>query len=148
MCHKSWGRINYARALIELSAGSDLKTKVTMAVTLEDREGFTREVISMEYEWKQSHCTDCKAVGHCLSTCPMRSSEKPTTAPMDISNDGFTKVVRKKNKGKRDDCLRKIRVVVSSLSLSRAPIGQYRSMNLPMFDVLNTLNEDEDNRVP
>nr|GEX75804.1 hypothetical protein [Tanacetum cinerariifolium] len=41
--------------------------------------------------------------GHSLGTCPMRSSETPTAAPMDDLNDGFTKVVRKRNKGNKAD---------------------------------------------
>nr|GEV22088.1 hypothetical protein [Tanacetum cinerariifolium] len=52
MCGEAWGHINFARALIEVSSDSDLKKEVTMAVLNEDETDYTREVISVEYEWQ------------------------------------------------------------------------------------------------
>lgn len=43
MCNDPWGRIGYARALIEVSADKDLKKEVTVAIPLIDGEGYMRE---------------------------------------------------------------------------------------------------------
>nr|GEW54010.1 hypothetical protein [Tanacetum cinerariifolium] len=82
MCVESWGRISFARALIE--------------------------VIRIEYEWKPPHCVDCLSFGHDSKLCPKRVREevpnnsardtKATT--MEENDDGFTEVKsRKKKKG-------------------------------------------------
>nr|GEV26443.1 hypothetical protein [Tanacetum cinerariifolium] len=52
MCNEPWGRIGYARALIEISANTDLKKVVSMAVPIIDGEGYTNESMVVEYEWK------------------------------------------------------------------------------------------------
>nr|GEZ53198.1 hypothetical protein [Tanacetum cinerariifolium] len=66
------GRINFARALVEINAGSDLKHEVSMAIPLEDRTGHTRGVIKVEYEWRPPHCNDCKIFSHTNNKCPNR----------------------------------------------------------------------------
>nr|GEW43014.1 hypothetical protein [Tanacetum cinerariifolium] len=70
MCVESRGRLNFAHALVGISSDIDLKKKVIMAIPNEDGISYTREVISVKYEWQPS-------------------------------SDGFTKVTRKKNKGKK-----------------------------------------------
>ncbi|GJT39992.1 reverse transcriptase domain-containing protein [Tanacetum coccineum] len=90
MCSDSWGRISYARALVEISADTSLKKEVSMSIPIEDGEGYTREVISVEYKWKPPHCIDCKMFGHFLDTCPKTISESAAT--MDNHRDGFTEV--------------------------------------------------------
>ncbi|GKC45382.1 hypothetical protein Tco_1063104 [Tanacetum coccineum] len=52
MCEDPWGRLGYARALIEVSADKPLKKDVIMAVPEEDGTGHTLEKICLEYEWK------------------------------------------------------------------------------------------------
>ncbi|GJW88944.1 putative reverse transcriptase domain, reverse transcriptase zinc-binding domain protein [Tanacetum coccineum] len=52
MCVEAWGRISFARALVEISSDTDLKKEVIMAVPNEDGTSYTREVISVEYEWQ------------------------------------------------------------------------------------------------
>nr|GEX75803.1 hypothetical protein [Tanacetum cinerariifolium] len=113
--------------------------------------------------------------GHSLGTCPMRSSETPTAAPVDNLNDGFTKVVRKRNKGNKADQQPKSKNTGGSQSNKPKP-RSYRSipgkdskngsskpmehgeasksqvrgvLNTPSnhFDVLNTLNEEDNNGV-
>ncbi|GKA38501.1 probable caffeoyl-CoA O-methyltransferase, partial [Tanacetum coccineum] len=60
MCEDSWGRINFARALVEISADNIMKQEASMAIPREDGIGYTKEVIRVEYEWKPPHCVDCK----------------------------------------------------------------------------------------
>ncbi|GJZ05760.1 hypothetical protein Tco_0539553 [Tanacetum coccineum] len=52
MCVDPWGRIRFARSLIEVSAETDLKQEVIMVVPYEDGTRFTKERIKVEYEWK------------------------------------------------------------------------------------------------
>lgn len=66
MCVDSWGRISFACALVELSADSELKNQVTMAISNEEGNAFTTEIINIEYEWKPPHCGECKTFGHAL----------------------------------------------------------------------------------
>ncbi|GKA08728.1 F-box domain containing protein [Tanacetum coccineum] len=59
---------------------------------------FIKEVV------KPPHCTDCKSFGHSLYTCPKNVKEAdPTAATMEELNEGFTEVIRRKNKGKMAD---------------------------------------------
>ncbi|GJZ14301.1 trichome birefringence-like protein 3 [Tanacetum coccineum] len=81
MCDEPWGRIGFARALIEVSAEKDLKENVIMAVPLENGEGYSKENIR----------------------CP----KKPVVcAPVMVANtveennDGFVQVNNRKSKGK------------------------------------------------
>ncbi|GKD69685.1 cysteine-rich receptor-like protein kinase [Tanacetum coccineum] len=113
MCEDPWGRINFARILVEINADYVLKHEVSMAIPLEDGSGHTREVIKVEYEWKPPHCADCKIFGHTNEKCPKRAinldtpsdSSKGSIVPSTASTncDGFTEVRRKKNKGKKAD---------------------------------------------
>ncbi|GKC07218.1 hypothetical protein Tco_0998828 [Tanacetum coccineum] len=58
MCVDSWGRISFARALIEVCADSALKKEVVIAIENEEGDEYTREVIRVEYEWKPPHCVE------------------------------------------------------------------------------------------
>ncbi|GJR77253.1 hypothetical protein Tco_0089618 [Tanacetum coccineum] len=52
MCAEPWGRLGFARALIEVTAEKDLKQEVTMAIPIVDGEGHTMAKIDVAYEWK------------------------------------------------------------------------------------------------
>nr|GEY35103.1 hypothetical protein [Tanacetum cinerariifolium] len=108
MCVESWGRISFARALIEVSASTTLKKEVIMAVPEDEGGGYVKEVIRVEYEWKPPHCVDCQSFGYDSKLCPKRvrgevpkNSARDTKATtMEENDDGFTKVKsRKKKKG-------------------------------------------------
>ncbi|GJU82217.1 putative reverse transcriptase domain-containing protein [Tanacetum coccineum] len=108
MCVDSWGRISFARALIEVCADSVLKKEVIMAIENEEDDGYTREVIRVEYEWKPPHCVECKCFGHDPNTCPKRVKENSPKAPPMASTtrsaidnkDGITTVSSRKKKKK------------------------------------------------
>ncbi|GJQ90642.1 reverse transcriptase domain-containing protein [Tanacetum coccineum] len=103
MCVEAWGRISFARALVEISSDTDLKKEVIMAVPNEDITNYTREVISVEYEWQPPRCADCKKIGHSDDKCPKIVREPVTCTTLIMNSDGFTEVKRKKNKGKKAD---------------------------------------------
>lgn len=112
MCVDSWGRISFARALVELSADSELKSQVTMAIPYEEGNGFTTEIINIVYEWKPPHCGECKNFGHALIECPNHVKEvvrsntnvaakaSEASATLEKTDDGFIGVVNRKSKGK------------------------------------------------
>ncbi|GJY64200.1 reverse transcriptase domain-containing protein [Tanacetum coccineum] len=103
MCIESWGRISFACALVEISSDKDLKKEVTMAVPNEDGTSYTREIISVEYEWQPLRCLECKIFGHSFDKCPNIVRDPVTSTNMDTTSDGFTEVTRKKNKGTKAD---------------------------------------------
>ncbi|GJX29328.1 putative ribonuclease H-like domain-containing protein [Tanacetum coccineum] len=103
-------KIYLGKLLVEISASTDLKMKVSMDVSNEDGDDYTREVISVEYEWKPPHCTDCKNFGHSHDTCTKNVSKPdPNDTTKADHSDGFTEVKRKKNKGRKVDQLPKSR---------------------------------------
>ncbi|GJX64729.1 reverse transcriptase domain-containing protein [Tanacetum coccineum] len=134
MCVDSWGRISFARALIEVCADSVLKKEVIMAIENEEDDGYTREVIRVEYEWKPPHCVECKCFGHDPNTCPKRVKENAPKAPPTASTtrsaidneDGFTTVSSQKKKKKSGPNR------VSGINLSKCnPNLKYRPVSQP-----------------
>nr|GEY73841.1 hypothetical protein [Tanacetum cinerariifolium] len=108
MCVESWGRISFARALIEIDAAVGLKKEVIMAIPDEEGDGYIKEVVRVEYEWNPLRCVDCKSFGHDTTLCPKRvreevhkNSTRDAKTTISVKNDdGFTDVKsRKKNKG-------------------------------------------------
>nr|GEU91596.1 reverse transcriptase domain-containing protein [Tanacetum cinerariifolium] len=87
---------------------SKIEAEVSTAIPNEDGDGYIKEVVRVENEWKPPHCVDCQSFGHDTLSCPKRivkevpkSSVKVAKATaMDDDDDGFTEVKsRKKNKG-------------------------------------------------
>ncbi|GJU88115.1 hypothetical protein Tco_1300538 [Tanacetum coccineum] len=72
MCSEPWGRMGYARALIEISAENELKNEIRMVVPIVEGEGHTIERTRVEYEWKPPRCPDCLVFGHDQTSCPKR----------------------------------------------------------------------------
>ncbi|GJS65581.1 putative reverse transcriptase domain-containing protein [Tanacetum coccineum] len=104
MCDATWGRMGYARALIEISADKALKHEVVMVVPIEDGAGHTLERIKLEYEWKPPLCLECHMFGHDSNLCPKKAHEavKPSSnSGLETKQqDGFTMVTHKKKKTK------------------------------------------------
>ncbi|GKA28065.1 retrovirus-related pol polyprotein from transposon TNT 1-94 [Tanacetum coccineum] len=57
----SWGRSNYARAIVELRADAELKDTLVVAVPKSVGEGYTIRNIHVQYEWKPPGCSTCKS---------------------------------------------------------------------------------------
>ncbi|GKB77408.1 retrovirus-related pol polyprotein from transposon 17.6 [Tanacetum coccineum] len=91
MCSEPWGRIGFARALIEVLAEKDLKKEVTMAVPVIEGEGHTLERMVVEYEWTPPQCVDCHVFGHNAHECPNRVVESVKESKV-VQADGFTTV--------------------------------------------------------
>ncbi|GJS82036.1 putative reverse transcriptase domain, reverse transcriptase zinc-binding domain protein [Tanacetum coccineum] len=52
MCAEPWGRLGFARALIEVTTEIELKHEVTMVVPVVDGEGHAMEKMEIKYDWK------------------------------------------------------------------------------------------------
>lgn len=107
MCVDSWGKIRFARALIEVSADNMLKKEVSMAIPNDDETDYTIEKIRVEYEWKPPHCVDCKCFGHDSTLCPKRvRHEAPNrpkvNAPKSSDDEGFVEVKSRKKKNSEE----------------------------------------------
>nr|GEW48372.1 hypothetical protein [Tanacetum cinerariifolium] len=103
------GRISFARALIEISSDSTLNEEVIMAIPEEEGDRHIKEVIRVVYEWKPSHCVECKCFGHGPNSCPKRVKEDRhvgVNKPSNTKNngEGFVEVKSQKNKGKDISC--------------------------------------------
>ncbi|GJW08455.1 reverse transcriptase domain-containing protein [Tanacetum coccineum] len=109
ICVYSWGRISFARALIEVSVDTILKNDVVMAISNDDGNGHTVEVIRVEYEWKPPHCVACKCFGHDPNTCPKRVKKAPPKdtnrdpTSVEENEDDFIQVKSRKKKKKKMD---------------------------------------------
>ncbi|XP_021979823.1 uncharacterized protein LOC110875939 [Helianthus annuus] len=76
MCIDNWGRTSYARALVEINAENELKNQVVVAIPKMDEEGFVKENIKIEYEWKPHRCDTCRLFGHNNLSCPRTPKDK------------------------------------------------------------------------
>ncbi|GJT92640.1 hypothetical protein Tco_1081485 [Tanacetum coccineum] len=137
-----------------------------MAIPVEDGDGYTREVISVEYEWKLPQCMECRTFGHAHDSCPKRATEKETKH-MDEQDDGFTEVKKRKNKGKKDAKQPNVGHIsgdrptkpkqscyqpkTSSVHANGKPVSLTKkhgdTSHANPFDVLNNLDVEEDNGI-
>nr|GEX55639.1 NB-ARC domains-containing protein [Tanacetum cinerariifolium] len=81
MCNESWGRSSFAR------------------------DGFTKETIRIEYEWRPPRCDMCKIFGHVHDHCPKKmvspsivTTSNVVISTVDKTNDGFQTVGKKKKR--------------------------------------------------
>ncbi|GJS63492.1 putative reverse transcriptase domain-containing protein [Tanacetum coccineum] len=167
MCVESWGRISFARALIEISSASTLKKEVIMAIPEEEGDGHIKEVIQVEYEWKPPHCVECKSFGHSHDLCPKRVRDEVPKAPsmavkpstMEDNEEGFVEAAETKFKGPlaaKEKCGSKEGSNTTSPSSTTkesdkgvkvsSPSRANQNMTTPLsnsFDVLNTAEKED-----
>ncbi|XP_071705361.1 uncharacterized protein [Rutidosis leptorrhynchoides] len=70
MCQDAWGRPNYARAMLEVTAESDPKESLKIAIPNPKGDTKTISIVKVEYEWKPPRCDNCKIFGHRDAQCP------------------------------------------------------------------------------
>ncbi|GJW74410.1 retrovirus-related pol polyprotein from transposon 17.6 [Tanacetum coccineum] len=120
MCLNSWGRSTYARALIEISAKTELQKSMVIAIPLSNKVGHTFVTIDIEYEWTPPRCATCKVFDHVDEKCPKLPKVDP---PNQVVDDGFTEVKRKKKVKSKQAAKRQ----VEGVRLSKPPLNlQYR----------------------
>ncbi|GKC87145.1 hypothetical protein Tco_1147794, partial [Tanacetum coccineum] len=99
VCKKSWGKNDYARALIEVSSNTPMKDNVVVAIPFPNGTGHSLETVDIEYEWVPPRCDVCKVFDHDDVDCPKRVKETVATHEED---DGYTKVTRRNGKKKQN----------------------------------------------
>ncbi|XP_022040559.1 uncharacterized protein LOC110943111 [Helianthus annuus] len=87
MCADNWGRSSYARAMIEVSAESDLKDYITLAIPKMDEDGYVMERVKVEYEWKPLRCATCCLFGHDEKTCS--KNDKGKAKQVIVDEEGY-----------------------------------------------------------
>ncbi|GKA31116.1 hypothetical protein Tco_0717421 [Tanacetum coccineum] len=92
MCLQSWGRSSYARVMIELRDGVELKENIVVAMLKIIGEEYYTCIVHVEYEWKPPRCLCCKVVGHTQEECPKnirlgvaKNLKKPSQTPRGVS---------------------------------------------------------------
>ncbi|GJS46677.1 zinc knuckle CX2CX4HX4C containing protein [Tanacetum coccineum] len=95
MCNESWGRTSFARCLIKVNSEADLMDVVTIGILSLSGDGFTKETICVEYEWRLPRCDICKIFGHVHDYCP----KKLMTPPIVTTSNVITPTVEKTNEG-------------------------------------------------
>nr|GEX13458.1 hypothetical protein [Tanacetum cinerariifolium] len=108
ICTESWGRSSFARYLIEVNSKVDLVDVVTIGIPYLSGDGFTKETICVEYEWRPPICDICKIFGHVHDYCLKRvvspsivTTSNVVTPAVEKTNEGFQMVgKKKKRKGK------------------------------------------------
>ncbi|GJS24118.1 hypothetical protein Tco_0452750 [Tanacetum coccineum] len=91
----SWDHSSFARCLIEVSSDEILKESITIGIPLEEGMGFSKENITVKYEWQPPRCEMCKVFGHNVDLCPKKVGLKVVE-----QNDGFQQVINKKQNNK------------------------------------------------
>ncbi|GKD17105.1 zinc knuckle CX2CX4HX4C containing protein [Tanacetum coccineum] len=102
ICNNSWGRSDYARALVEVSADKPLVDSVVIDIPSEDGKGHITVTIRIEFEWQPPRCDTCKIFDHLESMCPMKrvaGSSKKSDMNADVKKD-TRPVHATSNKGK------------------------------------------------
>ncbi|KAJ0669380.1 hypothetical protein HanPI659440_Chr17g0700501 [Helianthus annuus] len=97
MCAESWGRSSYARSLIEVQAGAELKKSVIVAIPSMDGSGYSKVEVKIEYDWEPLRCSSCCVFGHDDSSCPKNPQVTPS-GDAEKNNDDFQVVEGKKKK--------------------------------------------------
>ncbi|XP_071714406.1 uncharacterized protein [Rutidosis leptorrhynchoides] len=101
MCVESWGRPNFARAMIEVSAGMELVENIKVATPSLNGKRTIVDTVRVEYEWKLPRCSGCKVFGHNDSQCPNLVVVKPTVVSH-VDDDGFKLVTNKHQGGSKN----------------------------------------------
>ncbi|GJY17397.1 uncharacterized protein Tco_0388888, partial [Tanacetum coccineum] len=91
MCNESWGRNSYARAMVEIYTDTERKETMVIAIPNLEDNGYTRETVTIEYEWKPPCCTQCKIFGHVIENCP-HLTKGAAKRNVEMDNEGFQTV--------------------------------------------------------
>ncbi|GKF02147.1 hypothetical protein Tco_0029070 [Tanacetum coccineum] len=79
------GKSSFARCLIEVNSKVALVDVITIGIPSLTVEGFTKETIRVEYEWRPPRCDTCKIFGHTIDGCAKKVVVNPR---VNLTNDG------------------------------------------------------------
>ncbi|PWA97653.1 WD40 repeat-containing protein [Artemisia annua] len=107
VCQMGVGKISYARVLVEVEAGKELKETVKIEYIDKNKNVKGSKEVQVEYEWKPERCNHCNVFGHSFGKCnarPRTESELKEKAVEEeklktknvVQDDGFIDVQHKK----------------------------------------------------
>ncbi|GJS90844.1 hypothetical protein Tco_0773480 [Tanacetum coccineum] len=99
---------------------------------LEDN-GYTRETVTIEYEWKPPCCTQCKIFGHVIENCPHI---------VEMDNEGFQTSTT--NTKKKVNEVEKSSTNTQNKAVSSRNQGKYVVSTSNSYSVLNETNDNFD----
>nr|GFA66964.1 hypothetical protein [Tanacetum cinerariifolium] len=109
MCLDSWGLISYARVLIEINACNDFSDNLVMAIPNLKGNGYTKEIIRIEYKWTPPRCSTCLIYGHSFVDCPkiapkrvVNSIDKGKGQTSEANDECVIEVIKKKSGGNNE----------------------------------------------
>ncbi|GKB38355.1 hypothetical protein Tco_0883297 [Tanacetum coccineum] len=70
MCIDSWGRLDYARALIDIKAHRPFRDNMAIVIPYVEGSGSYLHTIKVGYKWNPPRCGSCAVFGHDVSQCP------------------------------------------------------------------------------
>nr|GEW41478.1 zinc knuckle CX2CX4HX4C [Tanacetum cinerariifolium] len=105
MYNNLWGRCSFAWCLIKVNSEANLVDVFTVGIPSLIGEGFTKETIHVEYEWRPPRCDICKFFGHIHDHYPNKVVSPPITNTLNVvtptiekTHVGFQTVGKKKKK--------------------------------------------------
>ncbi|KAK1419525.1 hypothetical protein QVD17_28699 [Tagetes erecta] len=87
-------RNSYARAMVDIDAIQDFKDNLSIAIPTGEEDGYVKEVMKVEYEWKPPRCATCEVFGHTDVNCP-KKPKQVSNVPSKTDSEGFQEVKRK-----------------------------------------------------
>lgn len=98
--------------MVEINASNEFRDNLVLVVSKLVGEGYTKEIIHIEYEWEPPRCSTCLLHGHSNDDCPKATPKRVVNGmgkSKDInsgiskkpSNDGCTIVKQKGGKTKK-----------------------------------------------
>nr|GEV09333.1 zinc knuckle CX2CX4HX4C [Tanacetum cinerariifolium] len=142
MCNESYGRSSFAWCLIEVNSEAGLVDVVTMGIPSLSGDGFTKETIGVEHEWRPPRCDICKIFGHVHDHCPKKAASPPIVTTSNV----VTPIVKKTNDATTSAPKEGVTNVgnTSQLVFMLKTAGySYKKDNLSMSNSFSTLNEKE-----
>ncbi|GKD76606.1 zinc knuckle CX2CX4HX4C containing protein [Tanacetum coccineum] len=110
MCKMGFGRVGFARVLVEVSAKKPLPYEIEIAYRNVDNREICRKKVKVVYDWRPPCCSHCCVFGHSALQCPktkveVRADDKRDSNGDKVQNnkngnvdkDGFIPVQKKKN---------------------------------------------------
>ncbi|GJS03256.1 zinc knuckle CX2CX4HX4C containing protein [Tanacetum coccineum] len=158
MCNESWGRSNFARCLIKVNLKADLVDVITIGIPSLSGDGFTKETIPVEYEWRPPRCDMCNIFGHVYDHCPKKVVSPPivttynvVTPTVEKTNDGFQMVVKQNVRYEPNATTSAPKKGVTNVgntsqssSMLKTTGNSSKKYNLSMSNSFSTLNDEEE----
>ncbi|GJT24220.1 hypothetical protein Tco_0894157 [Tanacetum coccineum] len=157
MCLQSWGRMDYARALIYIRSDRELKEDMIFAIPNMEDDGEVLQAARVEYQWEPPRCDVCRVFGHDDMLCPKRpvKPKKPIWKAVSKKNSASSSGTKKNTEVSRKlmsstnpfDALNKIKEGDELGSNRGRQIQLHSSSNVVSKNVDDLVNEENDSKV-